>query len=36
VDGMVERIPSNRRELALEHLANDSISSILRKTDTYS
>ena len=36
VDGMVERIPSKRRELALEHLANDSISSILRKTDTYS
>lgn len=36
VDGKVEHIPSNRRELALEHLANDSISSILRKTDTYS
>ena len=36
VEGTVERIPSNRRELALEHLANDSISAILRKTDTYS
>ena len=36
VEGKVERIPRNRRELALEHLANDSVSDILRKSDTYS
>ena len=36
VDGRVERIPAKRKELALEHLANDSVGDILRKTDTYS
>ena len=36
VDGHVMRIPANRKELALEHLANDSVSDILRKSDTYS
>ena len=36
VDGHVERIPQRRKELALEHLANDSMGSILRKSDTYS
>jgi glycosyltransferase involved in cell wall biosynthesis len=36
IDGRVENIPKGRRELALEHLANDTVSDILRKTDTYS
>lgn len=36
VDGTVERIPAKRKELALEHLANDSVGAILRKSDTYS
>ena len=36
VDGKVERIPAKQKELALEHLANDSVSDILRKSDTYS
>lgn len=36
VDGSVFKIPKTRRELALEHLANDSVSDILRKSDTYS
>ena len=30
------RIPKNRKELAFEHLANDSVSDILRKSDVYS
>ena len=36
VDGRVERISKQRKELAFEHLANDSVSDILRKHDTYS
>jgi glycosyltransferase involved in cell wall biosynthesis len=36
VDGKVARIPAKQKELALEHLANDSVSDILRKSDTYS
>ena len=36
VNGQVMKIDKNRKELALEHLANDSVSDILRKTDTYS
>lgn len=36
IDGRVVRIPESRRELALEHLANDTVSDILRKADTYS
>lgn len=36
VDGTVTKIPGSRRELALEHLANDSVADILRKADTYS
>jgi len=36
VEGRVERIPKQRRELAFIHLANDSVSDILRKSDTYS
>lgn len=36
VRGRVERIPQDHRELAIEHLANDSVSTILRKIDTYS
>ena len=36
VDGRVERIDSRRKDLAFEHLANDSVSDILRKHDTYS
>lgn len=36
IEGWVVRIPQNRKELAFEHLANDSVSDILRKSDTYS
>jgi len=36
IDGIVEHIPANKKELAFEHLANDSVSDILRKSDTYS
>ena len=36
VDGNVVRIPAKHKELALEHLANDSVSDILRKSNTYS
>ena len=36
VDGKVERIPKDRRELAFVHLADESISARLRKTDQYS
>ena len=36
IDGRVERIAKSRKELAFEHLANDSVSDILRKHDTYS
>lgn len=36
VDGRVERIPKSRYELALVHLANDSVSDIFRKSNTYS
>ncbi|MBO5186898.1 MAG: glycosyltransferase family 2 protein [Prevotella sp.] len=36
VDGTVERIPAARRDLAFEHLANDSVGTIIRKADTYS
>lgn len=36
VAGRVVSIPPHRRDLALEHLANDSVSAIIRKTDTYS
>lgn len=36
VEGRVERIPRNRKDLAFDHLANDSVGTILRKTDTYS
>lgn len=36
VDGTVMRIGRRHKELALEHLANDSVSDILRKTDNYS
>ena len=36
VQGRVVRIPKNRKELAFEHLANDSVSDILRKSDVYS
>lgn len=36
VDGTVERIPRGRKDLALEHLANDSVGVILQKTNTYS
>lgn len=36
VNGRVEYIPAHRRELAFEHLANESVSDILRKTNTYS
>lgn len=36
IDGEVWRIPKGRHELAFEHLANDTVADILRKTDTYS
>ena len=36
VDGRVERIAASRKELALEHLANDTVGDIVRKSDTYS
>lgn len=36
VKGRVVRIPKGRRDLALEHLANDSIASIVSKSNTYS
>lgn len=36
VRGRVERLPRSRGELAIEHLANDSVGTILRKTDVYS
>jgi glycosyltransferase involved in cell wall biosynthesis len=36
IDGRVVRIPKGRRDLALNHLANDTVSDILRKADTYS
>jgi len=36
VEGRVERIDRRRRELALEHLANDSVADIVRKSNTYS
>lgn len=35
VDGKVEKIPAKRRELAFEHLANDSIENIVSKTNQY-
>lgn len=35
VNGRVERIPKQRMELAFEHLANDTISERLQKTDQY-
>ena len=36
VDGEVIRIPATQKEMALVHLANDSVSDIIRKSDTYS
>ena len=36
VEGRIDHIPANRHDLALEHLANDSVSDILRKANTYS
>jgi glycosyltransferase involved in cell wall biosynthesis len=36
VEGRVERIPKKHKELAFEHLANDSVADILRKNNTYS
>ena len=33
--GNTERLPAARKELAFEHLANDSVSDILRKTNSY-
>ena len=35
VDGLVEKISANRRELAFEHLANDSVENIVSKTNQY-
>lgn len=36
VEGKVERIPKSRKDLAFEHLANDSVADILRKNNIYS
>jgi len=36
VEGRIIRIPSVRRDLAFEHLANDSVADIIRKNNTYS
>ena len=36
IDGKVERIARNRKDLAFEHLANDSVCDIVRKSNTYS
>lgn len=36
VEGKVERIPKSRTELAFVHLADESISTRLQKTDQYS
>lgn len=36
IDGKVVRIPRKKKELAFEHLANDTVSVILKKTNTYS
>lgn len=36
VDGTICKIPRQKQELAFEHLANDTITDILRKNNTYS
>lgn len=36
VNGCVYKIPASKQELAFEHLANDSITDIMRKDNTYS
>ena len=36
VDGRVDRIDARRHDLALEHLANDTVADIVRKANTYS
>lgn len=36
VDGTIYKIPRNKQELAFEHLANDTITDIIRKNNTYS
>lgn len=35
VKGRVEKIPANRKDLAFEHLANDTIENIVSKTNQY-
>lgn len=35
VNGMTERLPRNRKELAFEHLANDSVHDCIRKINQY-
>ena len=35
VDGRVEKIPASRRELAFEHLANDTVENLVNKTNQY-
>ena len=35
IAGTTKRLPAAQKELAFEHLANDSVSDILRKTDQY-
>jgi len=36
IDGPIQYLPSKQKEQALVHLANDSISDIIRKSDNYS
>ena len=35
VDGHIEKIPAKQKELAFEHLANDSVENIVSKTNQY-
>lgn len=35
VEGKVEKIPARHKELAFEHLANDSVANIVNKTNQY-
>lgn len=35
IEGSVDKIPASRKDLALEHLANDSIDDVIRKTEIY-
>ena len=36
INGEIYKIPKNRKDLAIDHIANDSVETILRKNNTYS